>query len=198
MSLKGMNLSGGKGNRGRVKDDYYATPPEDIRIFLDRLKQDGLDLNGSILEPACGGGHMSDVLVDYYGKENITSTDIVDRGYHCFDGVKDFLKDDFDKYHNVMTNPPFKYAQEFIEKALEISSDKVLMFAKIQLLEGQKRRELFETNPPSYIYVYSGRVNPLRNGMATDENGKKWSSTMCFAWFVWDKKCSNETVVRWI
>ena len=156
-----------------------------------------VDLDGTILEPAAGGGHISEVLKEEYGNHMVWSTDIVDRGYPL-DAVKDFLNDDFRVYDNVITNPPFKYAQEFIEKGLQVAKQKVIMFAKIQLLEGQKRQSLFKNNPPSYIYVHSSRVNPYRNGSPVDEDGKPWSSTMCFAWFVWDKSYAGEPIVRWL
>ena len=197
-SLRGGVLAGGIGARERVENDYYATPPSATRQFLERLNEDGLSLVGSILEPAAGGGHMSDVLRDIYGEDNVTSTDLVDRGYPYLDSTKDFLNDNFDYYDNVITNPPFKYAQEFIEKGLDIANKKVIMFAKIQLLKGKRRYDLFKSNPPSYVYVHSSRVNPYRNGSPVDENGKKWSSTMCFAWYVWDKEYSGETIVRWL
>lgn len=60
------------------------------------------------------------------------------------------------------------------------------MFAKIQFLEGIQRKEFFAKYPPKTVYVFSKRVNPLRNGMEVDEKGKPWASTMCFAWFVWE------------
>ncbi len=72
------------------------------------------------------------------------------------------------------------------------------MFAKIQLLESEKRRELFEDYPPKYVYVFSKRVNPWRNGSPVDEKGKPWSSTMCFAWFVWEVGFKGEPIIRWI
>ena len=25
------------------------------------------------------------------------------------------------------------------------------------------------------------------NGNSTDENGKRWATTMCHAWFIWEK-----------
>lgn len=89
-------------------------------------------------------------------------------------------------------------AKEFVERALTLATDKVIMFAKIQFLEGLQRKKFFEKNPPSTVYVFSKRVNPLRNGEELDERGKPWSSTMCFAWFVWDKNYSGETIVKWI
>lgn len=196
--LSGAVLAGGQGTRQRVENDYYATPPSATRSFLNKLNEDGIKLAGSILEPATGGGHMSDVLKDIYGRNKVTSTDLVDRGYQYLDSIKDFLKDDFCRYDNVITNPPFKYAQEFIEKALKVANEKVIIFAKIQLLEGKRRYDLFKSSPPSYVYVHSSRVNPYRNGDPVDECGKPWNSTMCFAWYVWDKEYVGETIIRWI
>lgn len=155
MNLKGRSLVGDSVSRGRVSNDYYATPPSATKQLLDRLKEDDLELKGSILEPACGGGHISDVLIDYYGSDMVTSTDLIDRGYPYMDYKKDFLEGTFDKYDNVITNPPFRYAQEFIEKALTIATDKVIMFAKIQLLEGKARGKFFKSNPPNYIYMFT-------------------------------------------
>ena len=72
------------------------------------------------------------------------------------------------------------------------------MFAKIQLLEGVARRKLFDKFPPKYIYVFTNRVNPLRNGSPVDEKGKKWASTMCFAWFIWEIGFEGEPIIRWL
>ena len=190
--IEGSNLAGGSGSRGRVDNDFYATPSESTKAILDRV-----ELKGTILEPACGQGHISKLLKEYYPMSEVVSTDLIDRGFGV--GGVDFLTHDFGRhFSNVITNPPFKYAKQFIEKALEISTDKVIMFAKIQLLEGVNRREMFDNTPLKYIYVFTKRQNPLRNGSPTDENGKKWSSTMCFAWFVWEHGYGGEPIVRWI
>ena len=191
--LSGTSLAGMSTTRDRVVDDYYATPETATIAILDKEKFDG-----NIYEPACGAGHISKLLYQYYPDSKIYSTDLIDRGYG--DKQLDFLEYDFKefKFDNVITNPPFKMAQEFIEKALLVSSKKVIMFAKIQLLESKKRKEMFETTPLQYIYVFSERQNPLRNGSALDEKGKPWNSTMCFAWFVWNKGYVGEPVIRWL
>jgi hypothetical protein len=115
-------------------------------------------------------------------------------------GGVDFLKTNIraGEYENVITNPPFSLAQEFIERALQIVSEKVAIFCKIQLLEGQSRKEMFENTNLKTVYVFSKRVSPLRDGRELDEKGKVWASTMCFAWFVWDKRYSGEPIIRWI
>lgn len=191
-TLSGTNLAGMSTTRDRVKDDYYATPPEATKAILNMEK-----LTGSILEPACGEGHISKVLEGCYPNAEIISTDLIDRGYG--QGGVDFLTYNYNReFDNIITNPPFKYAKEFIERGLELANNKVIMFAKIQLLESEKRQGLFEKHPPKYIYVFSKRINPWRNGSPTDEKGKPWSSTMCFAWFVWEKGYVGEPIVRWL
>lgn len=183
--------------RDRVENDFYATPEVAVRAILDKEK-----LLGSILEPAAGQGHISKVLKEYYPYSEIVSTDLVERD--CKFGIDvesniDFLTYNFNrKFDNVITNPPFKIAKEFIERALELSNDKVVMFAKIQLLEGQDRRKMWEDTPLKKVYVFSKRVNPMRNGSEVDEKGKPWSSTMCFAWFVWERNYEGEPVVEWL
>lgn len=176
-TLTGTSLSGTSLTRKRVINDYYATPPESTLKLLDFE-----DFKGDILEPCCGEGHISEVLKSR--GHTVHSNDIINRGYG--ETYKDFLNDDFEKVDNIITNPPYKYAKEFIEKALETSNNKVAMFCKIQLLEGVSRYELFKNSPLKTVYVFTKRQNPLRNGNPVDENGKKWASTMCFAWFVFE------------
>lgn len=192
-NIGGGNLAGGNPSRGRVDNDYYATPQDATELFLEKFNN---DLGNVIYEPACGEGHISHVLEKMYPNSNIISSDLVNRGYGF---QRDFLESDCEfNVDTVITNPPFKFAQEFIEKGLSIANKYVIVFAKIQFLEGKARKEFFAKNPPKYVYVHSSRVNPLRNGSEVDENGKKWSSTMCFAWFVFEKDFNGETIVRWL
>jgi len=96
-----------------------------------------------------------------------------------------------------VTNPPFNLFQEFAEKALQVSN-KVILFGKLQALEGQKRATFLEKSPLKTVYVFKKRINPLRNGSLVDENGKKWCSTMAFAWYVWEKGYAGEPIIKWI
>lgn len=127
---------------------------------------------------------------------NIISTDLIDRGYG--EGNIDFLTHDYGRtFDTVITNPPFSLAKEFIERGLEVSDRLVIMLCKIQLLEGTKRKDMFLNTPLKYIYVHTTRQSTRKNGEPTN-NGKKWATTMCLAWFVWDKTYEGEPVVRWI
>lgn len=203
MSLTGTKLVGDNPKRGRVENDYYATPFNATEALLNALNESGETLsNDSILEPSAGEGHIVKVLKDFYPYNEIVANDIAYRGSRLgidVNGGIDFLNyEPHRKFDTIITNPPFALAQEFIEKAFELSNHYVIMFAKIQLLEGDKRRKMFDNSPLKYVYVFSKRVNPLRNGEATDENGKPWASTMCFAWFVWEKDYEGEPIIRWL
>lgn len=140
----------------RVDNDYYATPPKAVEELLKREQ-----LNHYVWECAVGGGHIADVL-----KQNgydVRCSDIVDRGYTDTE-VVDFLhteRDNNDFARDIITNPPYSMATEFVNHALDISMDstKVAMFLKIQFLETRKRYELFKKYPPKKIYVFVNRVN---------------------------------------
>ena len=194
--LSGTSLAGTSTTRERANYDYYATPYQATEMLLDEVK-----FSGNFLEPCVGGGHIVDVIKRYYPTDCVYGVDIVDRGYPNT-LVADFLKYDFlgQKFDNVVTNPPFSLAQEFLEKSMEVVNDggKIAMFLKIQFLEGAKRREMFKKYPPKYIYVFVKRQSPWNNGSPVDEKGKPWSSTICFAWFIWEKGFTGEPIVRWL
>jgi hypothetical protein len=69
-----------------------------------------------------------------------------------------------------------------------------IMLLKIQFLEGQARRKLFEKYPPKYVYVNSTRQTCYING----DMSKKMSSASCYCWFVWEKGYTGEPIIRWI
>jgi hypothetical protein len=167
----------------RAAYDYYATEP---RCAVELAQVEKLF---NIWEPACGEGH----LAKEFDKQAVLgrATDLIDRGFG--QGAVDFLmtSDRWDGW--IITNPPYKFAQEFCEHALTLS-DRVAMFLKLTFLEGQKRHKFFLKNPPNRIYVYSQRRKCALNGKF-EETG---SSAAAYAWFVWDKSCPDQQKILWI
>jgi hypothetical protein len=187
---QGGKIAGGNPERGRVDNDYYATHPDSTKALLEKF-----EICYPALEPSCGEGHISKLL----DETKTDSYDLVYRGYGK--GGYDFLTTNFDKkYNTVITNPPFKLFKEFVKKGLEVSNEYVIMFGKLQALEGMDRATYFEQTPLKYVYVFKKRQQPLRNGSEIDElTGKKMaSSTMAFAWFIWDKDYEGEPIIRWL
>lgn len=167
-------------------NDYYATEPRAVELLLEQER-----FNHVIWEPACGEGHISSVLKEY-GYE-VKSSDLVDRGYGL--GGIDFLSvAEKGREVDIITNPPYKYAKEFVEKSLDVVAPgrKVAMFLKLTFLEGKGRRDLFRNNPPQTVYVSSARLQCGKNGDFTG------ASMVAYAWFVWRKGYPGPTNIKWI
>lgn len=169
--------------------DYYATDPRALELLLETEQ-----FSHKIWECACGAGHLSGVL-EQHGYD-VISTDLIDRGFG--QGGVDFLtyNEAFDG--DIITNPPYKYAKEFVEHAIDIVTDnhKVAMLLRLNFLEGKARRKLFEKYPPILIYVASGRINCCKNGNFSKEQ-RSDNSAQAYAWFIWQKGFSGEPTVRW-
>lgn len=158
----------------REVNDYYATDPRAVEMLLEKEK-----FNSIILEPSCGEGHISRVLLD--NGYAVKSSDLINRG---FGEVQDFFEtDEFNG--DIITNPPYKMALDFVKHSLNIipEGNKVAMFLKLQFLEGKARKEFYKNNPPKKIYVASGRLVCAMNG----DFEKYKSSAVAYAWFIWEK-----------
>jgi hypothetical protein len=170
----------------RQRDDFYPTPPYATRALLDVER-----FPGPVWEPACGDGAISKVLEER--GYDVISTDLIDRGYGTPN--RDFLMEYETRAPSIVTNPPFKFAQEFVEHALSRADRKVAMLCRLAWLEGQERRKLFISTPLARVWVFSKRVLMLRNG---DEMGKGGGGMIAFAWFVWDHAHSGPPTLGWL
>jgi hypothetical protein len=172
----------------REELDYYATPPAAVEMLLDAEAFAPL-----VWEPACGEGHISRVL-EKRGHQ-VVSTDLVYRGYG-FQMPVDFLRRPADNFDgDIVTNPPYSMALEFIKKALEIlrPGRKAAMFLRLLFLEGQTRGEFFKTAPPKTVYVSRSRLHCARNGDFQAPAHK----AVAFAWFVWEKGFAGDPAIKW-
>lgn len=167
-------------------NDYYATAPQAVELLLEQ------EVFAPIIwEPACGEGHISKVLEK--NGYSVISTDLVDRGYGT--GGVDFMGiTETNAEVDIITNPPYKYAKEFVERALSVVADgqKVAMFLKLTFLEGKGRRELFHSMPPQTVYVSSARLQCGKNGNFVG------TSMVAYARFVWVKNYKGQTLIKWI
>lgn len=182
-------------DKERENNDYYATEPKALELLL-KLET----FSPYVWECACGEGHLSEVLKSHGYK--VKSSDIINRGYPGTETLdflqvnKEDIKQDFSR--DIITNPPYKYAKDFVRHALDISMDntKIAMFLKVQFLEGKARKELFKKYPPKVIYVASSRLLCAKNG-DFETMRKGGGSAVAYAWFIWEKGFKGDTVVRW-
>lgn len=178
-------------DRERAANDYYATHP----IAIDRL-ENVYELPERVWECACGEGHLAEQLI-HLGHD-VVATDLVDRGYGI--GGVDFLREtDTRGCDCILTNPPYKYALDFILHALEILPENGVcaMFVKTTFLEGQTRwKKLFSKYPPRYVLQFVRRIPCAPNG--NFEKGWKTGSAVSYCWMIWEKGYNGETVIKWI
>lgn len=186
---KTYNLFGGfKPTTKRRADldgpDFYPTPQWATEALIDIE-----EFNGSIWEPACGDGAMSEVLKRTGNR--VFSSDLYDRSFGEV-GI-DFLKTNR-RFDNVVTNPPYNSAENFIHHAREVANKKFAFLLRLAFLEGINRQKtIFSHYPPTRIWVFSERITFYPKGA-----DRKGSGTTAYAWFVWDNEQIGTTELKWI
>lgn len=167
------------------KDDLYETPAQATEALL-RVEK----LPKSIWEPACGRGAISEVLEA--AGHSVVSTDLVDYGY----GVPgcDFLME-WEKPRDIeaiVTNPPYKLADQFVRKALELVPT-VYMLLRWAYAEGVGRSDIIDGNL-SRVWLGRERLPMMhRDGREGKIQGQ---SAMPFAWFVFEQNPANPGVIK--
>lgn len=177
----------------RERDDFYATSP----IAIDLLKKK-IDLPYKILEPACGSGCLSERLKEH--NHDVYSYDIVDRGYRKVQNFFEMLIPPIEGDFAIVTNPPYKYALEFVKHSLNIvpNNNLVCMFLKTTFAEGKRRyNELFSVTPPTCVLQCIERVLCAKNA-DFDYMVNHGGSAVSYAWWVWRKGYKGKTILEWI
>lgn len=154
--------------------DFYPTPAWGTEALLVYEK-----FQGPILEPCCGDGAMAEVLKRH--GYTVHASDKFDHGY----GVKKDFFDIKNLYNtpNIVTNPPYKEAEQMIRHALSLSNDgKVCFLLRLAFLEGQKRYyNLWSRYRLRRIHVFTERLSMYPKGSIQSTGG-----TTAYAWFVWE------------
>ena len=168
--------------------DFFPTPPWATRalceVVLPQLGFGRVDMCGqSVWEPACGEGHMAEVLCEYFG--HVVAMDIHDYGYRGTPPVSmgDFLTVKTPRQFDwIITNPPFIRSLEFTRRALDLARIGVAMFVRTQwATEGIGRYEyLWRDRPPTRMAFFSERV-PLCKGRWDPDGG----TATAYCWLVW-------------
>lgn len=173
----------------RAKNDLYNTPPEAVDYLL-KLES----FSNDIVEPMCGMGNISEELKK--NGYNVYSYDKFDYGYGET-GVDIFETKEYDIPCDIISNPPYKNIHKYIIQALKLTNQKVAFLCKITLLETERRyKNVFKDNPPARIYVFVKRIYCYKDEQDRIKNSKQ--SSVCYAWFVWDKTYDGDTIIKWI
>jgi hypothetical protein len=169
--------------------DLYETPSIAVEALLENTF---ISKQFAVYEPACGRGAISKVLIDN-GYE-VYSSDINPE----YPGAtqENFLTrtEPFGfPYSTVITNPPYKHAQAFVEKSLELGAGRVFMLLRLAFLESERRSGILDSGHLRTVYPFKKRLPMMHRDGWT---GNKASSAIPFAWFEWRQNTVPETVMR--
>ena len=180
--------------RYEAKDslDDFPTPPWATRALLEHVINEEIDLSAkSCLEPACGRGDMAKVLKEYFW--HVEARDIYDYEYGA---VADYFDSDIPEgaFDWVITNPPFRLAEEFIVKSRKAAKSGVAILARTVFIETIGRHDrLFRDTPPSIVAPFAERV-PMVKGRLDN----KASTATAYSWIVWCGQPATDTKIIWV
>jgi hypothetical protein len=168
----------------RVVSDWYVEPRWCVDALLDVER-----FAGASWDPSCGGGTIPRAMkargLPCFG------SDIADRGYGET-GMSFFEVDR--RVDNIVTNPPYGIIEPYISRALTLASVKVVVLARLALLEGIKRRALFSSTPLARMWVSSRRISMPPGGTDIPAKG----GAIAYAWFVWEHSHQGPATIGWL
>lgn len=169
--------------------DPYFSPPEAV-VSLIHIENKYLPYR--IYEPAAGDGAI--VKPFQAAGYTVTASDLVDYGLeNCQSGV-DYLKADLPSgVEGIVSNPPYKLAVKFAEKALR-EVPYLALLLRTNFLESTSRLPFFRANPPARIWISSRRLPMMHR---QNWEGPRSTSNTAFAWFVWDANAEHKCIVNW-
>ena len=188
--------AGNHTNKERQNEDFYATDPVATEWLL-KLE----NIHDVVIDNSVGEGDLMFPIIKSGRK--VIGFDIVNR-FSQHPGFEfrneNWLEFNPNKLINadVIFNPPYKLAQEFVEHSINLVEEgrKVCAFLKLQFLEGKKRKELFEKYPPKIVYVSSSRILCAKNADFTGMR-EAGGSAVAYCWYVWEKGYKGETLIKW-
>ena len=169
--------------------DPYFTPTEAVTSVL-HLEEEHLP--SRIWEPAAGNGAI--VRPFAAAGYQVIASDVADYGLDdCRIGV-DYLSAPAEPdVQGIVTNPPYRLAVAFAEKALQEVAYLALLL-RTNFLESTARLPFFRKHPPARIWISSRRLPMMhRHGW----QGPEAPSNTCYAWFIWDAQASQKRMVDW-
>lgn len=175
----------------RDSADDFPTPPWATRALMMHVLNTSQLGQMTCLEPACGAGHMAKVLKEAF--RDVRYADAYEYGYGP---IQDFLKFPHQpkSFDWVITNPPFRLAEEFVMKSLKIARQGVAVLVRTVFLESVGRyNRLFKDCPPTKFAQFVERV-PMVKGRL---DAKACTATG-YAWLVWEHIDSPVSEVMWI
>lgn len=181
--------------------DDFPTPPWATRALCEAIQHPGFQQafgfphtsSMTVREPAANRGHMVRPLREYFAE--VEASDIHDYGAGF--PQRDYLFGPLPSHVDwTITNPPFRLAEQFIERALQTSRHGVAVIVRSAFLEGIGRHErLFSVTPPSRVLQFTERV-VMHKGKLSPTG----STATAYCWILWEasRPRDNSTRLEWI
>lgn len=165
--------------------DWFASPPWSARAGAEIVKDIDPDAR-TLWEPACGDGIMARCIIPYFSE--LWASDIEPQGY----GRRhDFLRGEPFVFPNwIITNPPYGYAQQFVERALQIANSGVAVLCRTSFIETVGRYNL-HNNWLTDFCPFSERVD-----MQLGPWNPECASMTSYSWFIYHKERRFEAITR--
>ena len=173
MVIPASNLAGNRSNISEL--DQYSTPPYATHALMKREIFEGV-----IWECASGEGRMADVIRQYYSDVKIS--DIL-MGVNFLTAIE--------QVDNIITNPPYNLAEEFVKQGLAVATKKLALFLRLNFLESVRRYTLFKNTPLKKVYVFCKRQTLSACGVTK-------GGTIAYAWYVWEHGYTGNPTLDWI
>jgi len=170
----------------RVAFDAYQTPYSLTWTYYDQYLKDKLNPGMDILEPCFGGGAIATALLQK--NENLT---IVGKDIQT---GQNFYEEE-ERYHVIITNPPYKNTERFIEKCKQVT-DEFFLLLPITHLQGQKRYNNKTYQGLKFIHIFS-RMPFFEKEIRVD--GKFKTGMQAVGWFHFDmRNVAEHPMIDWI
>ena len=172
--------------------DFYVEPPWAIEALFQAEP-----FMGRIWDCAAGTRTIEKVASKF--NYVVVSSDVQARDQEGLIGGINFLDDTY--FHremggveNIVTNPPYGQAMEFVDRALDIVKFKAAFLLRLDFLESQKRGVLFDNTPLARVLVFRRRVSMPPGDSDVPPSGGRHA----FAWYVWQHDHVGPPTLGWL
>ncbi len=172
------------------RSECFETPEWAAQAILEREL-----LTPSVLDPCCGRGVLAQVaeaagyvvaaidLNDWGFGE--TGLNFLSRTGPDVGRLFGFQRPPVPEF-SVFMNPPFSYAEEFVEHALELGARKIVSFQRFAWWESVERLGFWERHRPARVYVTASRADCWRVDISPAERAERGGTPTAHAWFIWE------------
>lgn len=177
----------------RHPDDYYVEPAWCNDALFAAVKFEGL-----VVDPCCGLGRVLDAAssagLDTFGM------DIVSRGAdqnHRF-RIADFLTDELKPggYPNMAFNPPYKYDEKFLGRAINRSQKLTAALLRAQWANAGARSRWLESLPLRYVLALAPRPS-MPPGTVIEAGENPGGGRVDYSWFVFERGYTGKPEFGW-